>query len=91
MNLTHIVGRWLPRRLKEAAKKEIHRRFSEWSARVVENLNKLDFDFFWANDDHADNKAPWVNMEMYEEFFFPYQKIVALVEHTSQLMGELLK
>ena len=57
--------------------KEIHRRFSEWSARVVENLNKLDFDFYWANDDHADNKAPWVNMEMYEEFFFPYQKIVA--------------
>ena len=44
--------------------KEIHRRFSEWSARVVENLNKLDIDFIWANDDHADTKAPWVNMEM---------------------------
>jgi hypothetical protein len=25
--------------------KEIHRRFSEWSARVVQHLNKLDFDF----------------------------------------------
>ena len=57
--------------------KEIHRRFSEWSARVVEHLNKMDFDFIWANDDHADTKMPWVNMEMYEEFLKPYQKIVA--------------
>jgi hypothetical protein len=57
--------------------KEIHRRFSEWSARVVQHLNKMDFDFIWANDDHADNKAPWVNMEMYEEFMKPSQMIVA--------------
>lgn len=57
--------------------KEVHRRFSEWSARVVENLNKLDFDFIWCNDDHADNKAPWINMEMWEEFFQPHQKLVA--------------
>jgi len=56
--------------------KEVHRRFSEWSARVVENLNKLDIDFIWANDDHADTKAPWVNTEMYEEFIQPYQMIV---------------
>jgi hypothetical protein len=57
--------------------KEIHRRFSEWSARVVEHLNELDFDFYWVNDDHADTKMPWVNMAMYEEFLQPYQKIVA--------------
>ena len=57
--------------------REVHRRFSEWSARVVENLNKLDIDFIWAYDDHADTKAPWVNMEMYEEFIQPYQMIVA--------------
>jgi len=57
--------------------KEIHRRFSEWSARVVQHLNKLDFDFIWANDDHADTKAPWINMEMWEEFFKPYQLLVA--------------
>ena len=57
--------------------KEIHRRFSEWSAIVVQYLNKLDLDFIWANDDHADTKAPWVNMEMYEEFIQPYQSIVA--------------
>jgi len=37
--------------------KEIHRRFSEWTVRVVENL-KLDFDFYWAFDDHADTKMP---------------------------------
>ena len=57
--------------------KEIHRRFSEWTVRVVENLNKLDFDFYWAFDDHADTRMPWVDMEMYAEFFHPYQKLVA--------------
>ena len=57
--------------------KEIHRRFSEWSAAVVQHLNKLDIDFLWVNDDHADTKAPWVNMEMFEEFILPYQQIVA--------------
>jgi hypothetical protein len=57
--------------------KEIHRRYAEWSVRVVENLNKLDFDFYWAADDIADTKMPWVNMEMYDEFVYPYQKMVA--------------
>ena len=57
--------------------KEIHRRFSEWTVKVLENLNKLDLDFYWAFDDHADTKMPWINMEMYEEFFYPYQKMVA--------------
>jgi len=57
--------------------KEIHLRFSEWSARVVQNLNKLDIDLIWANDDHADNKAPWINLEMWDEFFRPYQQMVA--------------
>ncbi len=65
--------------------KEIHRRFSEWTVRVVENLNKLDFDFIWANDDHADTKMPWVNMEMYEEFLKPYQKLVA--ERDQEALG----
>jgi len=57
--------------------KEVHRRFSEWSAKVVEHLNKMDFDFYWANDDHADTKSPWMSPEQYQEFFLPYQKIVA--------------
>jgi hypothetical protein len=56
--------------------KEIHRRFSEWSVRVIENLNKLDFDFYWVFDDHADTKMPWVDMAMYEEFLYPHQKMV---------------
>jgi uroporphyrinogen-III decarboxylase len=56
--------------------KEVHRRFSEWSAEVVENINKLDVDFIWAYDDHADTRAPWVSPAMYEEFIQPYQKIV---------------
>jgi uroporphyrinogen-III decarboxylase len=57
--------------------KEVHRRFSEWSARVVQHLNKMDFDFIWANDDHADTKSSWIDMAMWEEFFRPYQKLVA--------------
>jgi len=57
--------------------KEIHHRFSDWSMHVVKNLNQMDFDFLWANDDHADNKASWVNMEMWEEFMKPSQMMVA--------------
>jgi len=57
--------------------KAIHERFSEWSVRIVENLNKLDFDFYWAFDDHADTKMPWVDGAMYEEFLYPYQRRVA--------------
>lgn len=57
--------------------KEVHRRFSEWSARVVAHLNRMDFDFYWVADDQADNKAPWVSPEMWEEFLAPYQRMVA--------------
>jgi len=57
--------------------KEVHRRFSEWSAKVVEHLNQMDFDFFWVNDDLADTKSPWMSREVYQEFFLPSQKIVA--------------
>ena len=57
--------------------KEIHRRFSEWTVKVLGHLNKLDIDFYFAADDHADTRMPWVDMAMYKEFFFPYQKMVA--------------
>jgi len=57
--------------------KEIHRRYSEWTARVLSHVNKLDFDFYWVSDDVADTKSPWVNKEMYEEFLQPFQKMVA--------------
>ena len=36
--------------------KEIHRRFSDWSVRVLEHLNRLDLDFYWVADDHADSQ-----------------------------------
>jgi hypothetical protein len=57
--------------------KEIHRRFSEWSAAVIEHLNRMDFDFYWAFDDIADTHGPWVSPGMYEEFLAPGQRIVA--------------
>jgi uroporphyrinogen decarboxylase len=57
--------------------KEIHRRFSEWFAKVVEYLNQMDFDFYVAADDLADSKSPWMSPGMYREFFLPYERIVA--------------
>lgn len=56
---------------------EIHRRFSEWSARVVRHLNELDFDFFWANDDLAGNNGPFMSPWIFREFFLPHMKTVA--------------
>ncbi|WP_028308743.1 uroporphyrinogen decarboxylase family protein [Desulfitibacter alkalitolerans] len=57
--------------------KEVHRRYSEWTAQVVKYLNEMDFDFFWAADDIADNKSPWFSPSMFREFFLPYMKIAA--------------
>ena len=57
--------------------KEIHRRFSEWFARVVEHLNQMDFDFFVVADDLADSKSPWMSPNMFREFFLPYERMVA--------------
>ncbi|HZP87045.1 MAG TPA: uroporphyrinogen decarboxylase family protein [Burkholderiales bacterium] len=56
---------------------EIHRRFSQWCATVVEHLNEMDFDFYWAFDDIADTKSSWINPAMYEEFLKPHQLVVA--------------
>lgn len=56
---------------------EVHRRFSEWSARVVEHLNGMDFDFFWVNDDLAGNTAPLVSPRVFREFFLPHMRVVA--------------
>jgi len=55
----------------------MHLRFSEWTIKVLEHLNKLDLDFYWANDDHADTKMPWVKLELSAEFLSLYQKMVA--------------
>ena len=56
---------------------EVHRRFSEWSARVVEHLNQLDFDFLWVNDDLAANQGPLVSPQVFREFFLPHMRTVA--------------
>ncbi len=56
---------------------EIHRRFSDWSARVVRHLNELDFDFLWANDDLAGNNGPFMSPKVFREFFLPHMKTVA--------------
>lgn len=56
---------------------EIHRRFSEWSARVVEHLNQMDFDFLWVNDDLAANQGPLVSPQVFREFFLPHMRTVA--------------
>ena len=57
--------------------KEIHRRFSEWFAKVVEHLNQMGFDFYVVADDLADSKSPWMSPDMFREFFLPCQRIVA--------------
>ena len=37
---------------------EIHRRFSDWCAKVVAHLNDMDFDFYWVADDVAGTQGP---------------------------------
>jgi len=56
---------------------DIHRRFSEWSIRVITHLNDMDFDFFWVMDDLAWNRMPFISPEVFREFFFPYMREVA--------------
>ena len=56
---------------------EIHSRFSAWSARVVKNLNELDIDFIWANDDVAGNNGPFMSPKVFRQFFLPHMRTVA--------------
>ncbi len=56
---------------------EVHRRFSEWTARVVEHLNQMDFDFLWANDDIAGNLGPFMSPADFREYFIPHMKVAA--------------
>lgn len=56
---------------------EIHRRFSQWSARVIRNLNDLDFDFYWINDDLAFNSGPFMSPRVFRELFLPNLAIAA--------------
>ena len=56
---------------------EVHGRFSEWSARVIRNLNDMDFDFFWAADDVAGNSGPFMSPKVFREFLLPHMKVAA--------------
>lgn len=57
--------------------KEVHRRFSEWSARVINHLNEMDFDFYWVADDVAGNTGPFVSPRAFREFFLPNMQLAA--------------
>lgn len=56
---------------------EVHARFSDWCARVVEHVNQLDLDFLWVADDVADNNGPWFSPDMFRAFFLPHMREVA--------------
>jgi uroporphyrinogen decarboxylase len=56
---------------------EVLSRISNWSARVVEELCKMDFDFIWAADDIAFRNAPFFSPRMYREILLPHTCKVA--------------
>lgn len=56
---------------------EVHRRFSEWSASLVDHLNEMDIDFLWANDDLAGNTGPFMSPKVFRELMLPHMKMVA--------------
>ncbi len=56
---------------------KVHRRFSEWSAQVIDHLNEMDFDFFWANDDLAGNHGPFMSPKVFRELLLPNMRIAA--------------
>lgn len=56
---------------------EVHARFSEWTARVIQHLNELDFDFIWATDDLACNTGPLVSPGCFREFILPHMRTAA--------------
>jgi len=56
---------------------EVLSRISDWYARVVTELCKLDFDFIWAADDIAYRSAPFFSPRMYREILLPHTRKVA--------------
>lgn len=56
---------------------EVLSRISDWYARVVEELCKLDFDFIWAADDIAYRTAPFFSPKIYREVLLPHTRKVA--------------
>lgn len=56
---------------------KVCRRFSEWSAQVIDHLNEMDFDFFWANDDLAGNHGPFMSPKVFRELLLPSMRMAA--------------
>lgn len=56
---------------------EVLSRISNWSARVVVELCKMDFDFIWGADDIAYRSAPFFSPRMYREILLPHTRKVA--------------
>lgn len=51
--------------------------YSSWSKRVVENLNEIGIDFYWACDDLAYKTGPMFSPKVFREILLPYMKKVA--------------
>lgn len=56
---------------------EVLSRICDWSAKVVEKLCEIDFDFIWAADDIAYKSAPFFSPRMYREILLPHTRKVA--------------
>ncbi|MFX4261114.1 uroporphyrinogen decarboxylase family protein [Pelotomaculum propionicicum] len=46
--------------------------YANWTARVLEHINELDFDFYWVTDDLACNTGPLFSPRVLQEFFLPH-------------------
>ncbi|MFZ7101827.1 MAG: uroporphyrinogen decarboxylase family protein [Peptococcaceae bacterium] len=51
--------------------------FADWSGKVIERVNEMDFDIVWISEDIAFQSGPIVTAEQYEKYIFPYAKKLA--------------
>lgn len=51
--------------------------YGEWSIKVIDRINEMDFDVVWIGEDIAFQNGPMVLPEQYEKYIFPYAKKVA--------------
>lgn len=51
--------------------------YTQWSAKVIEHINELGFDFIWCFDDIAYKTGPMFSPQVFREVFLPRIKIPA--------------
>ncbi|KUO48747.1 MAG: hypothetical protein APF76_17840 [Desulfitibacter sp. BRH_c19] len=56
---------------------EILDKYSNWSKRVIENLNEIGIDFYWSCDDLAYKTGPMFSPQVFRDVFLPYMKRAA--------------